>query len=446
MAVPSIVERFDIDRRTRNLLALAIHVWRRFWADRCLRVAASLSYTTLLALVPLLAIGFAMFSAFPAFESVQEKLQALIFSNLVPELGEVVRHQLLEFTANVDRLTAVGILALGVSALLMFATVESAFNVIWRVGESRSASMRLIIFWAFLTITPLLLGAAVTLSGYLFALTRMTGVSGSIAGSFGNILRIVPFLLEALVFTLLYMILPNRDVRWRHALPGGIVAALLFELLQKLFGLYITHFPTEETIYGALSAIPLFLVWMYIAWSVVLVGAEIAASLPEYRLRATDRLGEPGWPRRKRLTTALAILAALVRAQRLGDGGLWEPALKRDTALDEHALELILERLKDANYVARTDEGKWLLARPPSRMTLYDLYRDLGLETEVEQPAANRHAVWHDRVAAVITAVQQAHAEIMDRPVEELLDPGPQPPPDERMASPRRDTVPRKKQ
>ena len=149
------------------------HVGRRFHRDRCLRVAASLSYTTILAIVPLMVIGFAMFSAFPVFREVQGDIKGFLFRNMVPELGAAVRQQFDNFVANTGQLTAMGILVLAISALLMFLTVESAFNVIWRVDRTRPLVIRLVIFWAILTLGPLLMGASVVLSGYIFTLTRL---------------------------------------------------------------------------------------------------------------------------------------------------------------------------------------------------------------------------------------------------------------------------------
>lgn len=414
--------------RAEDAAAFAGYAWRRFWDDRCLRVAASLSYTTLLALVPLMAIGFAMFSAFPVFDAMQERVQAFIIENLVPEMGEAVHEQLTAFVANAGRLTAVGILFLAVTALMMFATVETAFNAIWRVGESRPLATRLLVFWAILTLGPLLLGASFTLSSYIFAETRLREIE-VFTGPLGRLFRLVPFLLEAVLFSVLYTILPNRVVAWRHAIAGGIVAALLFELLKKGFGYYIANVPAQQTIYGALSAVPLFLVWMYLAWAVVLIGAEIVASLPEYRLAPADRLGT-GMPRRERLTLSLAVLAALAKSARAGGGGLTVHELRDVVTTEELRLEQVLRRLLEANYIAATADEKWLLARDLDHTSLYDLFRDLGLDVSLEEFGDGEPPPWRHRVTALISSANEAQRDIMHRPLGELLSSGPAAPTD----------------
>lgn len=412
--------RLDLRARAGDAAAFAGYAWRRFWDDRCLRVAASLSYTTLLALVPLMAIGFAMFSAFPVFDQAQERVQAFIINNLVPELGEAVHEQLTGFVANAGRLTAVGIIVLAVTALMMFATVETAFNAIWRVGESRPVATRLLVFWAILTLGPLLLGASFTLSSYIFAQTRLHELE-AFTGPLGRLFRLLPFGLEIALFSVLYTILPNRVVAWRHAIAGGVVAALLFELLKKGFAYYIANFPAQETIYGALSAIPLFLVWMYLAWSVVLIGAEIVASLPEYRLAPADRLGT-GMPRRERLTLSLAVLAALANSARAGGGGLTVHELRDAITAEELRLDQVLRRLGEAKYIAATGDEKWLLARDLDHTSLHDLFRDLGLDVMLEEVGDGEPPPWRERVAALISSANEAQRDIMHRPLGELLD------------------------
>ena len=413
--------RFDARGAGRETAALSVYAFRRFQQDRCLRVAASLSYTTLLALVPLLTIGFAMFAAFPVFERVQTDVEEFLFSNMVPELGDVVGEQLRTFVANTGSLTAVGLIVIAITALMMFATVENAFNVIWRVGESRPLLVRLMIFWAVLTIGPMLMGASVAMSSYIFTLTRLMDIE-AFTGPLGRLLRLVPFVLEIAAFSVVYLILPNRKVNWRHAIAGGLVAALLLEGLKKGFAFYIGNFPSQETIYGALSAIPLFLVWMYVAWAAVLIGAEIVAALPEYRRSPEDRM-EEGGPRRERFTLALATLADLARCARLGEGGRSMARLQGDLGVGEEDLGRILERLRDAGYVAESTGQTWLLARDLSAASLHDLFRDLGLDVRLDAPAADtgEPPPWYGRVERTMAALEAARREVLREPLATLL-------------------------
>ena len=411
--------RLDLRARLADIGALSAYAWHRFERDRCLRVAASLSYTTLLALVPLMTIGFAMFSAFPAFQDLQQQVQDLIFENMVPEIGTVVQEQFTRFVANTGQLTAIGIVVLAVTALMLFATVEGSFNMIWRVGESRRVISRLLIFWAILTIGPLLMGASISLSTYIFTLTRMLDID-AFTGPLGRLVRVTPFLLEVVAFSLLYLVVPNKRVNWRHALVGGAIAAGAFEILKRGFALYIANFPAQQTIYGALSTIPLFLVWMYLSWSVVLVGAEIAASLPEYR-HGSRRSAAVRW--RQTLSIALGVLGALAEAARRGEGGLRAQAFRQRFEGETASLEEVMRQLADTRYIALAADGTWLLARDLEATSFFDLYRDMGLAIETEDAVADEEA-WQARLRKIVTVMQRAEAEILGLSLRDLLLPG----------------------
>ncbi|MEJ2122432.1 MAG: YihY family inner membrane protein, partial [Alphaproteobacteria bacterium] len=276
-----IVDDGGLVRTARNLGSVTLYTCRRFVADRCLSVAASLSYTTLLSIVPLVAVGLAAFSAFPVFEGAQETLQKFLFQNFVPAASEIVRQQITKFVANTGQLTAIGIIILVVTALMLLSTIEEAFNVIWRQSESRSFGVRFLTYWAILTLTPLLIGGSLAVSSYIFTATEVLKIE-ILQGPVGFFLRLLPFLLSVIAFALIYIIMPNRRVDWRHALAGSLVAAVLFQILKFLFVLYVTNFPSFETIDGAVAAMPLFLIWMYVTWCAVLVGAELAAAIPEW--------------------------------------------------------------------------------------------------------------------------------------------------------------------
>ncbi|MDJ0893745.1 MAG: virulence factor BrkB family protein [Alphaproteobacteria bacterium] len=411
--------RLDAKARLADLGRLCAYAWHRFHGDRCLRVAASLSYTTLLALVPLMTIGFAMFSAFPAFQDLQQQVQNLIFENMVPELGAIIQEQFNRFVANTGQLTAIGIVVLAVTALLMFATVESAFNMIWRAGRSRNLVSRLLIFWAILTIGPLLMGASISLSTYIFTLTRMLEID-AFTGPLGRLVRVLPWVLETALFSLMYLVVPNKRVNWRHALIGGAIAALCFEILKRGFALYIANFPAQQTIYGALSTIPLFLVWMYLSWAVVLVGAEIAASLPEYR-HGSRRTAAAQW--RQQLSIALGVLARLSEAARRGEGGVRTETFKQMIVGETATLEEILQRLSDSRYIAMATDGTWLLARDLEAASFFDLYRDLGLAIETEH-AVEDEEPWQTRLRELVVVMQRAEAEILGLPLKDLVLPG----------------------
>ncbi len=382
---------------------------KRFWGDRGPQVAAALSYSSLLALVPVLAIGVGLLSAFPAFEELRVSLQQMLFENLMPDLGLEISDQLAVFVDNASRMTGFGVLALAVTAVLLLSTITGAFNAIWRVKEPRPLAIRLLVYWAILTLGPLLLGASLSLSSYGFAMVQWAGVE-EVGQQFG-LTRLLPFVLAAAAFTALYMIVPVRSVKFRHALAGGMIAALLFEFLKRGFGLYLRQFPSYQAIYGAVAAVPIFLIWMYLSWAVVLFGAEIAASLREWRVH--ERLGHAAMGQGARLALALAILSRLRSAQRAGVV-LKESALSRDLPASLEDLGSVLRSLRRQGYVARSG-SRWLLAQDLSLVTLQDLMSCLKL-------TFNPGEGWPEPVRQAVGLLAEAGAEVGSTSLADLFD------------------------
>ena len=285
-----VIELSRIGGWIRVLARFVAYCVRRFTADDGLRAAAALSYSTLLALVPLIAIVLAVLSAVDAFEGLGAELQERLLTAMLPDAAQAVSGQITTFVANAGRLTGPGVLGLAATAILLLNTITGAFGAIWHASEPRPLAMRLLVYWALLTLGPLLLGASISVSTYAFAAVRLTPIESYAVPLFG----LLPFLLSAAGCTLLFIVVPNRAVRTHHALAGGAVAAVLLELLKKGFGYYLANFPTYQAIYGALAAVPIFLVWMYLSWSVLLFGAEIAAALPEWRAAEARRQGRHG--------------------------------------------------------------------------------------------------------------------------------------------------------
>ena len=406
----------------RDLAGLGLHAWRRFRGDRCLAVAASLSYTTLLAIVPLAAVGLATFSAFPVFEGVQETVQKFLFSNFVPAAGEIVRQNLTKFVANTGQLTAIGIVFLTVTALMLLSTIEESFNVIWRQSVPRRLTIRLMTYWAILTLTPLLIGGSLALSSYIFTITQVLRIE-AFEGPMGALVRILPFVLSALGFAFLYVVMPNRQVRWRHALAGGLAAALLFQVLKFVFVLYVTNFPSFETIYGAVSAIPLFLIWMYVTWCTVLVGAELCASIPEWRLEgAQARAPAPGPA--GRLASALSVLAAL-SGERGDQARRGDEALAQAAGLDPGHAAALFERLMAARYLARTADDSLVLCRDLGACSLYDLAEAMGLMLSAGAPGKG-DPPWRQRLAKIVGQAEKSNRKAMAARLGSLFEAPPQ--------------------
>ena len=243
--------------------------------DRLKVNAGYMAYITLLALVPLSAVLLSALASFPAFEGAGEQVKQFVFNNFVPAAGDAISAALDSFVANTARMTTVGALALFVTALLLISAIDNNLNYIWRVKKKRRRVYSFSMYWMVLTLGPLLIGSSIALSSHITSLRLLS------PDAVNFVYRIMPSLFSYFAFFGLYLLVPNIKVRVSHALFGAFVATLLFELIKGGFALYMSQFPTYHLIYGALAAIPILFVWVYLCWFIVLVGAEITASLGE---------------------------------------------------------------------------------------------------------------------------------------------------------------------
>lgn len=258
-------------------------------------MAGALSYTTLLALVPLTAVMFAIFSLSPVFESWMAMVQEFIYGNFVPAAGEVVSRYLRQFAANAGRLTAWGLLFLVIASLMVMATIERVFNDIWHVPQTRKRLHRYLSYGALLVLGPVLIGISLSITSHLVSLPLFSGRSPW--GGLGVfLLGMMPVIFVWLALLLLYTVVPNYPVRPRHALIGSLLATVLFELAKRGFGFFVIHFSAYKTIYGAVAALPVFLIWIYLSWMVILLGAVVTATLPEWSRPQAVRQ----WKRKRR--------------------------------------------------------------------------------------------------------------------------------------------------
>ena len=253
------------------------YLLRRFHEDRILYYSGYLSYVTLLSMVPLLAVIFSLLSIFPFFEKLKEEVEEFVFRNFVPELGGVVQEQILSFVDNATRMTPFGLIVLLVVALLLLSSIDHTLNQIWRVGKNRGIILSYSIYIVVLISSPVLLGTGLTANSYLLSLGGIE--EGSELSAIKLILSSMHFLGSFLFFLLLYIVVPHTKVHFWSAVFGALIATLLFELSKSVFALYFINFPVYQAIYGALAVIPLLFVWVFISWVVVLVGAQISASL-----------------------------------------------------------------------------------------------------------------------------------------------------------------------
>ncbi len=359
---------------------------RRFDEDRCFQVAASLTFTSLLALVPLLTITVTVVSAFPVFSEFTDQIKAFIFNNLTPDSVESVKNAIAfytqQFFANATKLQALGIIFLVIISIMLMLTIDSAFNKIWRVTKPRPLLNRLLSYWAMLTVGPVLIGASLSLTSYLVGLTA--GLTSQLPTGV-ILLKLVPVLLTTFAFSLLYVSIPNLPVFWRHALVGGVVAALAFEFMKRGFGFYIAHFPTYELIYGTFASLLIFLLWLYLSWLVVLIGAVITASLPFWN--GATRIQRPavGQP----FYDAMSVLEMLCGAFRTGKVLCFSEMLQQ-SAMGPERLEEALEKLACANLVSLTADDGWVLIRDPENLKVSEIYRLFVFDPSVASGSPQR--------------------------------------------------------
>lgn len=365
--------------RIKEYFGFARFVATRFVEDRCSQVAASLTYTTLLALVPMITIALTLISVFPLFQRFVLAVKNFILANLVPDAASrVVTDYMGEFSANAAGLTVLGIVMLAITALMLLFTIGNTFNAIWRARRPRSLWQRMTIYLAMLTLGPILVGASITLTSYLVVLSK--GWVDEIPGANSLLLRLVPAALTTMAFTLLYLIVPNRSVRTAHALTGGLIAAIVFELTKRGFAAYVASVPTYSLVYGAFASFPIFLLWLYCSWVVILLGAEITAALPYWqggiwRIRATPR---------QRFHDALRILRVLYQARPSGKPVKLTP-LRSAAPMALENMEDLLERLVSAGIVRGDASTGYALADRTGDIRLADIYRLFVLEDDIDR-------------------------------------------------------------
>jgi membrane protein len=403
------------------MAAFARYALARFNRDGCFAAAGALSYTTLVSLVPLGVIAFSILSIFPKFSILRQRLLSEVFHDFVPAIGDEAGWWFDFFANSAAQTTAIGILGIAATGVLLLVTVEDQLNLIWRVTVPRPWSQRILSYWTLMTLGPLLIGSSLTLSTYFELAARHVGFDTTtlldLASEWWQRLeRLLPVALEVIACTLLYCVIPNCAVRWRDAALGGVIAAGAIQILKTGFSFYVTVMVSYQTVYGALAAIPIFLLWMYLTWMVVLLGAVIAANLPTWQI--DERLGHLGLGG-VQLSFSLALIATLARAQRQGrarrSADLAAELGIATTVLVEH-----LNRLTRARFVAATSAGEWVLAWNPESATLHDLYSALDLPL-AHSWDGKELAPWQSLVAPAMHRIVTAEAAAMQVPLGRLL-------------------------
>ncbi len=349
-----------------SVMELIRAVARHFVEDDCSSVAKALTYQTLFALVPTIALAYMVLTAFDAFQGLLQEFEAFVFSNIVPESVGVVQSYLAQFSEQAKQLSIPSAVILGASAIWMLFTVEQSFNTIWRVERARRGLQRLLTYWAILTLAPLLIAATLGVTTYILSLPLISDVSDS-----PITLWALPVIFNCGMLTTAFCLIPNTKVLVKHALFGGLLASLLAEVAKWVFSSLIMAAPFQ-VIYGAFATLPILLLWIYLSWAIVLVGAELTRTLA---------YGE--MPRSQGTSPLFRYLGTLLIVDECFDQGLGREGIR--SALAER-YELSLEQitsdiahLKSAGFVMEDANRGVVLAKSLEQITLRSLMTSLNV-------------------------------------------------------------------
>jgi len=397
------------------LFCFVPYVFQQFFAGRTMQSASSLAYTTLLSLVPLIAVMFSFFSNMPVFKDISEIIQEFVFNNFVPSFGQTIRDYLINFSIKASKLTTTGIIVLVIIALMLMATINKALDNIWHINKQRHLIARFLVYWAILTLGPVLIGVGLYSTSYLLALPLIENVD-TVINIKSRLLALMPFFTTSIAFTLLYVLVPNTHVNRRHAIAGGVTAAILFELAKYTFGLYVKAVPTYTVIYGAIAVIPMFLIWIYVSWLIVLLGAQISYSLSVFRM---EDVGKHHSEIRWGFLDAYQIVGELWLAQKQGSGRSVRQLKKSGVRISHASMNIIFDILIKANWVKRNSSGQWFLIRDLGELTLMDLYKVLPckLPNNMDSPANK----WQKSLQGVLADTDAGLAVALAIPVSKAL-------------------------
>ena len=365
------------ERVTTGLALLRTWPWfdtlrtlrQRFREDRLGVTASSLTFTTLIALVPLVTVMLAVFTAFPMFAGFEAALDKYFLQNLVPDkIAKPVLRALTQFAGKASQLGTAGLLLLVATALSLVLTIDRTLNNIWRVRKPRPLGQRVLVYWAALTLGPLALGISLSITSYAVSSSR--GLVSALPGGVTLVLNLIEFLLLAWAMAGLFHYVPNSPVRWRHAWAGGLFVSVGIELAKKGLAWYVDSVPSYATLYGAFATLPILLLWIYLVWVIVLLGAVVAAYAPALQMHVVRRPATPG----HRFELALAVLAQLAGVRGHRPRGLSLAQLSEQLRVDPLQLEPLIEVLSELDWVQRLDEGEQarlvLLCEPSATLCL----------------------------------------------------------------------------
>ena len=385
---------------------------KEFLEKDCQKSAAALTYMSLFALVPMLTVAYLMFSVVPAFDGVAERLQDMIFENFIPETGEEVIAYLKGFSEQASNLTATGIAVLAITAYFMLSNIEKTLNHIWGVKKARRGLNGFLLYWAVLSLGPLLLGAGLLVSTYFLSLSIIAG-SATDPALFNPLIKFIPLLMSATAFTLVFVAVPNCRVPIRYASIAGAITALFVEVLKALFGAFVAH-TSIQLIYGAFAAIPLFLLWLNLMWVILLSGAILVKVLTE-RNYQKNALGD------SYILKILSCLHVFYRNSLAGEEVTDQACLRSGLGLAEW--QALREKLYQDNIVSVTEEGNYVLRKSLKEVTLWNIL--VACDTKLKDLEWHGDTIVNADWLAVFSEKQEVASKqvqaLLGEPIEELF-------------------------
>jgi len=363
---------------------------QRFREDRLGVTASSLTFTTLISLVPLVTVMLALFTAFPMFAKFQDSLQKYFLQSLVPDnIARPVLGALTQFASKANRLGTFGLVLLVFTAVALMLTIDRTLNAIWRVPKPRPIAQRVLVYWACVTLGPLLLGVSLSITSY--AVSASKGFVGAMPGGVALLINVLEFFILAGAMAGLFHYVPNTHVRWRHAMFGGLFVSVGFEVAKRGLALYLGNVPSFANIYGAFATVPILLIWIYLGWVIVLLGAVMTAYAPSLKMRVVRRAEVPGY----RFELALSMLRELAAARTGERHGVGAAELSEVLRTDPLQIEPLLDTLVGLDWLGRLDEeglARYVLLCDPVRTRAEPLFSRVLLEPSPAVASFWQHA------------------------------------------------------
>ncbi|MGV6806698.1 MAG: YihY family inner membrane protein [bacterium] len=405
---------FSIVDRLNLLWQFVVYLKRRFMQDGCQQSAAALTYMSLFAVVPLLTMMYAMFSMVPAFQGLGDRVQQLVFDNFVPQSGAEIQGYLLEFSTQARRVSAIGVVILALTSYLMLSNIEKTFNKIWGAAGARRGLSSFLVYWGVLSLGPILIGLGLLMQGYLVSFQLLVDEVDTL-GLVAWIFEYLPLIMTWVAFALLFVAVPNCRVSFRYALAGGFLTTTIFEAAKWVFATAIAN-SNYTTIYGAFAVVPIFLIWVYVGWTIVLLGAEFVRALETFKAV---------W-RPRHLPELVVILIVLWECwQRQSYGGEISDKEMLDGGLDQERWQQARDHLLKERVLAKTEGGRYVLRRDLHQLSVWQLSQIASGEL-TDMPDARaletlKHYPWLPKLVAMLESANDACREVFEPKVSELF-------------------------